>query len=183
MSQDLAYIQRKVIKYREVIVSINILITIIGTLMVLGYLIDYFLSEIKKTQISTWATDSWLRLDEIQIKKFVRRVSLSFLRFFDIIYGGKIFSFKRLSRSFLSTIFALTVIALLVGPENTKLAEIDFFNPDEILSLFVTVFCLNLVVDFFSLTETRLVLGWAAIRKIPISILILFDLFLTTALF
>jgi len=132
-----------------------------------------------------------------------------FCDLFDYVYGEKTFSWHRVWASVLSSMIGLVVFTLILGYENTVWPDIFSFMTEfwrelsdytwaevwaepGLLEVAVFVFILvptvpvffNLVPDYFSLTETRLVLRWAKGRGLAgISLLILLDFILTATIF
>ena len=118
-----------------------------------------------------------------------------FCRFFDRVYGKKTWSFRRVWASLVSSGLGLVVVVLVIGPSRTFLGTLfgDIASQGELdkertilLSFVVGALAtiLNLIPDFFSLAETRIVLRWARGRG-PLGLFALtaLDLVLTVAIF
>ena len=147
--------------------------------------------------------DEWRRSSRDLVNRMNRRgesdltaqAHALFCNFFDRIYGARTWSKRRLWASLLSSGLGLVVVVFVIGPSRTILWTL-FVNPAEpgsigkeraiaaMLIVGVVATILNLVPDFFSLMETRLVLRWARGRG-PLGLLVLtvLDLILTTAIF
>ena len=137
--------------------SLEFVFALGGLLVVVGYLVDATLSTEERERVKAWAENSWLTLDEVPAQQLLRKASIRFSRLFDLIYGPKFWSLRRVVRSVASTLFALAVMALLTGPSRTVLGTSDSRDPDQLLAIFLAVGSLNLVVDYFPLAETRIV--------------------------
>lgn len=105
----------------------------------------------------------------------------AFAGLFDRIYGRKFLSFRRIATSVVSTTGGLFVLTLVFGYENTLWSTV--LDP-AVPHLLAVPLLFNYVPDFFSLQETRLVMGWARGRG-PTGIvgLLILDLALTLMIF
>ena len=129
------------------------------------------------------------RLLVLDITEATRIANVWFRGLFDAIYGERFWSFRRLVRSFISSVLALTVITLLLGWETTLFETLDFertgyFFFGQLVGLLVMILILNTGGDYFSLQETRWVLGRCAEAGL-IKLLgwVVFDLVATTTIF
>jgi len=135
----------------------------------------------------------WIKLNTPGAKALAQDANQLYCDFFDYIYGRRAFTWRRVWASVLSSMIALVVITLILGFKNTWFGYFYYElmdDPDFMLSWSVSFLfvifptLLNLIPDFFSLIETRLVLNWSKGRGLlGIVLLIILDLILTTTIF
>jgi hypothetical protein len=144
-------------------------VTWIGILMLLGGLSAIFDNMLKQEtikRISNEIINLWVSLEEFNIKKRIQSANNYFIILFDAIYGKKHFSRRTFFRSCLSSLFALTLaltICFLI--ERSYIEDFISISIEEPLFPIILVF-LNIVADYFSLIETRLVLAISRNRSL-----------------
>ncbi|MCI4663892.1 MAG: SUMF1/EgtB/PvdO family nonheme iron enzyme [Neomegalonema sp.] len=129
----------------------------------------------------------------------------AFVALFEAVFSKRHFSFRCLWASSLASIGIYAALLLLFIPYDVlKPLAIDLWEkgprtPEEVkivratyvstsflaqnaALLFLAVPIANIVVDYLSLWQTRLILRWSA-RRLPVPLAVLFDLILTAALF
>ena len=113
-----------------------------------------------------------------------------FLSLFDLIYGPKFFSWRRIIASFISTTLFLIFVLLILGFEDTLFTQYiyDIRTGSSIftdsLGIFILFYLFNLVPDFLSLQETRWTLKKSQGRgAMGISLWFLVDIILTYLIF
>jgi hypothetical protein len=145
------------------------------------------------SRLDTWRRSIgrlWIKLNTPGAKALAQDANQLYCDLFDYIYGKRAFTWRRVWASVLSSMIGLVVITLILGYENT-------LWPDSIRDIFekgirwgllvILLLCpvfFNLIPDFFSLFETRLVLKWSKEQgPLGIVLLIILDLALTTTIF
>ena len=128
-----------------------------------------------------------------------------YLEFFNRVYGTNMWSIKRIFASFVSTTIAFSLVVISLGFSETIVGDIweatlqiewgtpvgldakKMSMPDIFGFLLIVgaiLFAVNVVPDFFSLAETRMVLRWAQGRgPLVVLLLLVVDIILTTSIF
>lgn len=155
-----------------------------AVLAAIGSALDrYFLSE----RFVDWRASVrkvWVDLKGPDVLVTVRDVQRVFFELFNLIYGDRFFSWKRIWASIVSTTLALIVITTLLGWQDSFLQAIvkEIASGKYLIAIFPI--CFNYIPDYVSLAETRLVLRLAKDKgPLGLSLLVLADLILTTLLF
>ena len=100
------------------------------------------------------------RVEQIDVDAATAAANEWFIGLFDAIYDARFWSLRRFGRSALSSVLALAVITLLLGWEETAFGALVEEGDWVIWMLIGTlVILINLIGDYFSLQETRWVLG------------------------
>lgn len=129
------------------------------------------------------------RVEQIDVDAATAAANEWFVGLFDAIYDARFWSLRRFVRSALSSLLALAVVTLLLGWEETilrLLAETGregyLFN---LALLAIIAFGSNVLADYFSLQETRWVLGRSRAGSGIVSLFcwIVFDLLATAVVF
>jgi len=159
-----------------------ILLAIILSIFFIAMFVDRVLSEdkVKAWRATTWG--AWESLGQIEFKEMVFKTNRWFLELFDLIYHNKMFSWKRVYRSMISSYLAVTVILFLFSVFTDEF--ISEINMKVFWAILIITGLFNLVPDFFSLQETRWVLNLSLKKKgrwLPIWFLV--DFILTTLIF
>jgi len=129
--------------------------------------------------------------------RLVADVHHLYCEFFDRVYGSRTWSLQRFVVSVLSTTIAFVSIVVAIGPAETILGDIWEMGLDPVASnkgrwgfagvlgvYVLLVFVGNIVPDFFSLSETRMVLRWAEGKgPLGVGVLAVVDVLLTTVIF
>jgi hypothetical protein len=108
----------------------------------------------------------WDRLDDYDLHSSIENTYLLFNKLFDSIYGERHFSLKCMIRSCLFSIAGVSIIkfsiinlksghSLIIGIEDPFLKEL---NTILFVYFFLIFIPINLVADYFSLIETRIIL-------------------------
>lgn len=151
----------------------------------------FFMSTVIDTILSSTAVQAWQqstrefrqKINSLTTYEAISETNTWFLYLFDALYDCEFWSMKRVKRSIVSTIIALLILILLIGPDRTAFNFTGPFDPWMIV--FVTILVVgNFVADYISLQETRWILSkvsGAGVRKLFLFILL--DLLLTTAVF
>lgn len=134
--------------------------------------------------------------ETVSVNELTQDALRLFQLFFDRIYGPRMFSWRRILTSFASTVIGLAVILIAIGPSRTLfgisfeilfLEDSNFKNEEFIFILpfaVIGLFLLNIIPDFVSLAETRLILKLGENKRVGgVLILTLVDLLLTTLIF
>ncbi len=163
--------------------GVSSLATIVITTAVVGVALDKL---VLSTRLESWRKNVaglWVKLNSPGARDLTDSANQLFTDLFDFIYGKRMLSRRRVWSSVLSSVIGLIAVTLLLGYENTVWPEFMGLSYILVLATLVPAF-LNLIPDFFSLAETRLVLKWSQGRSLPsILLLIVLDLFLTSAIF
>lgn len=128
--------------------------------------------------------------NELQFESIALSTSKLFCRIFDSVYGNRTWSWKRFYRSaILSCLFVLFSV-VIVGIEETFIGIYVLGNKvnfTDAIFLCTLLLSFNTIIDFVSLQETRLVLGWVNSSKDGklnhVAVLIVVDLVLTSFIF
>ena len=159
------------------------IVVTVGTISILGILSDRFILGSRMEEWRNGVHELWVKLNTPGAKHLIQDANQLYCGLFDGIYGRRSFSWRRLWASSLSSIISLAVVTLILGYKNTAMYDTPFFAVRVFLST-VLLPLLNLIPDFFSLIETRLVLRWSkGKRLLMISLLLILDLVLTSSIF
>ncbi len=164
--------------------------------------IDLRRAKLAPQETGVWADTLLRKLREPGAQGMIVNANLMYVRLFDLIYGENALTKKRVKASVISSLGFLVIFTLLIGIEHTpwpKLLEgfgngisklqttSGIENVKILMGLLVLpsipVFA-NLIPDFYSLIETRMVLRWS--RKangLGIVALFVLDLILTMIVF
>ena len=163
------------------------LITALVIILVAAWVID---EVMKEDDVRAWRAASRAarnRVTGLDVAQLTVVANERFRGLFDAIYGGSFWSRKRFIRSCLSSLFAIVVIVLIIGIEDTLLIfALEFYDVDGELSLILLslVVFTNFIGDYLSLQETRWVMGRSQRSKVPgIAFWFAFDLLATTLIF
>ncbi len=168
------------------------MIALIVTIVVLSVAFDKFLLSRRLNQWRKGVRNVWVKLNTPGSQGLIHDANNLFCDLFDAIYGKHTFSWRRITASVLSTLVGLVVLILVLGFENTIFQDalqdalnerykIDWWKAGFVI---VFPFVLNLIPDFFSLTETRFILETSKNHHLlGICGLLVLDLLLTSALF
>lgn len=99
------------------------------------------------------------KIDDLEIDAATTAAQGLFHGLFDAMYGARFWSRKRFVRSYLSSLLALGVITFLLDWETTYFGSIAFDDWEDLASISLLVFIINTGADYFSLQETRWILG------------------------
>ena len=152
------------------------LVTSIVLLMALAALIDHLMNE---RAVMEWRKTTYAlrrELDTLDVEQATRASNEWFRGLFDAVYDKRPWSWRRAGRSCISSLLALALIVLALGWQETLFGQIiDILNTNlEIEILIISVLFLtdlvlifvpilsNLVADYVSLQETRLVMRWSS---------------------
>lgn len=125
---------------------------------------------------AAWMVDAVLREEDVKRWRLASRevraqlatldageasvaINRHFLSFFEAVYGSSFWSLKRFIRSCISSLFALVVIVLALGWQDTVFGERDLFDFKAYLGPVTGVILGNLLGDYLSLQETRWVMA------------------------
>lgn len=163
-----------------------------------------FSGSLKQWKIAT--ADWWINLQLITWPER-HQINQKFLEVFDQVYGGKTFSWRRLYRSTLFSIFFVfcfywlfvrigmaffklpeeflaagnsTLLSLFQINIVTEAQALPWFDPITLLVVFYDALGLNVIPDFVSLLETAWILRIACKKEAPLILLLLLDFLLTT---
>ena len=157
------------------------------TIAVLGALTDRLILSTRLTLWRRRVGALWLKLNTPGARGLLADANQVYLDLFDEIYGERSFSRRRAIASAVSTSVSLTFVVLMLGYSATifpELWEALRTIDDDMLVALGLVVLMNFVPDFFSLIETRLVLGWARGRSaLTILLLLVLDFCLTSVVF
>jgi len=159
-----------------------ILLAIILNIFFIAIFVDRVLSEKKVKAWRATTLAAWESLGQIKFKNMVVKSNRWFLELFDLIYDSKMFSWKRVYRSIISSYLAVIVVLFLFFVFTDEL--LSKISMDVIWGILVVTGFFNLVPDFFSLQETRWILNLSLKKKgrwLPVWFLI--DLLLTAVIF
>ncbi len=166
------------------------LVVAVIAVAVLGRFLD---SALASARFADWRASLgrlWAALRAPHPEDLLQEVHRGFVTLFDLVYGRRALSLRRLGTSVLSSLLALFVLTLLMGYEHSvwRLGLEDVFEPvfswEQLVLLVVSPLVLNLVPDWFSLAETRWVLGQARGRgPAALAGLFVLDLALTLVIF
>ena len=126
------------------------------------------------------------RVEQIDVDAATAAANEWFVDLFDAIYDARFWSLRRFGRSALSSLLALTVVTLLLGWEETALGSLVEERRWVILVLLgFLVILINLIGDYFSLQETRWVLGKSQRSSGTLSLIgwLVFDTLATAVIF
>ncbi len=175
--------------------DIGVLFTVTVVIYATGWMFDHLLNS--EVALRQWRYNSkgWaIALRHENWPKILNNSSLQFCNLFDAVYGWKWFSLKRVIRSLISSLFAVFVILIIIGPENSMLfSEIILDIPVDkegrteydvpLYFRLISLFVLNFSLDYVSLLETRWVMGLCRLGGRPIWSLFLVDILLTVSLY
>ena len=168
----------------------RMLIGFAAILFLTGTIIDRLVKSESIFQIRRQQSNSLRPLFEHNVVKLILATHSLFCDLFDAVYGQRLWSVQRLSRSIgLTTLFILFSI-LVIGVENTIFYNWGLFeNPmafifSEFGLVILAILSVNFIADFFSLQETRWVLGRVRGHGVfSLCIWMSIDLFLTTIIY
>lgn len=169
----------------------ELLVGCLAVLIVSASIIDWLLKDKALISLRHKLQETQEKITQLNLKAVVFYGNMWFCEIFDTLYGSNTWSRRRFFRScFLSLIFILFSI-LIIGPKNTFLAHAvkppgGFISiPSKFFlyaGLLLTI--INLLVDFFSLVETRWVLEHARKKRIvAVGGWVCIDLILTTTIY
>ncbi len=136
----------------------------------------------------------WIKLNTPGARALAQDANQLYCDLFDYIYGRRTFAWRRVWTSIVSSITGMVVFTLIVGLENSFWRRaVEFISEKDatgavlvawVFLVFFIPIVSNLIPDFFSLFETRLVLKWSRGRgPLGIVFLVILDLILTTTIF
>lgn len=140
--------------------NLTSLISTIIAIITIGATVDFVMSSAAVVNWQDKTKDARNKIDLIEFDKATKLSNEWFLNIFDAVYGSRWLSVTRLVRSILSSLLAVFVISLLLGWEDTTIAN-AIATKEFMLEVLFTVFVVNLSADYISLQETRLVLKWS----------------------
>ncbi len=115
----------------------------------------------------------WVQFDSPKAHNLTLTYNTIFCDLFDLIYGEKMFSKRRVVTSIISTISAYTIlfslgffITVYAYGGDLESADMTYLGAEHITLSMMFVVAFNLIPDFISLAETRLVLRWSKNRGI-----------------
>ena len=141
-----------------------LLIWTIVVLFAFAVIVDQMLTERSVTRWCESTKDLRRRIDEHGLDVAVTATHRLFCSLFDAIYGSRYWSKKRFVRSYYSSLLALGTVTLLLGWDTTIFFRlVDSVGTEDfrriVVGMSVAVFVMNPCVDYFSLQETRWILG------------------------
>ena len=124
-------------------------------------------------------------ISQLSSDEFNYNLTVWFCSIFDVLYGRRTWSLKRIWRSILLSSFFVLFAVLVIGFENSYLSSSWDDFPE--WPIFMTVFFggANFAIDYISLLETRWVMECVKKRRGGFSLLtwLLFDLLLTSVIY
>ncbi len=125
---------------------------------------------------------NWLRNDTSHTD--MQRWPIIFCEIFDRIFGKNHLSFKCFFRSCIASLCAVSILTLiLTGPTGLDL-DLDGFELKDFVEVLSLVCMVNLIPDYLSLLETRIVLGYMkAFRLVGCLFALLIDVVATALIF
>ena len=172
--------------------GVTSVIVIVVAVAAVGAILD---RQVLSNRLESWRRGVrrlWLKLNTPGASDLSQDAHKLFCGLFDLIYGKRTFTWRRVWASSASSLVALFVVTLVLGYENTVWFAVEgwldeFGRPAQLALLAIVVLFasfLNLIPDFFSLAETRWVLQLARGKGAgSIALLLVLDLILTTAIF
>jgi len=173
----------------EISESLGSVVAILGLIAGLFSLLDKISTEAVKKQVKEWLVSFWVQADDAKIQ-INNDWSDVFISSFDTFFGKELFSWRRVKGSWAIstvTIIVLTVVWWILRPE--QFASLLDKTGKDINGLFagvlVTAYILNLIPDYFSAIQTRLLMGLVARTKSLVyrAVLLLVDILATGLLF
>ena len=152
------------ISWQVVVRDMFLLIWTIVVLFGLAVVVDQLLTDegVKRWREST--RDLRRRTDELGFDAAIMATHGLFCNLFDAIYGRRYWSRKRFVRSYYSSLLALGTVTLLLGWDSTVFSRlVDAVGTDHLYGMVwgmsLAIFIMNPCADYFSLQETRWILG------------------------
>ena len=164
--------------------------TLIGGLAVLllmASVIDYLLTDSAIAHLRESSRLAERKLIALNSRELAIAANKLFLNVFDAIYGPGFLSWRRFWRSCFLSVMFVVFSTFVIGIENTLIGQFNFqyaYAPVFVAVTTTMLLSVNLLADFISLQETRLVMGRAQSDRLSlIAAWVLVDLIVTTLIY
>ena len=139
-------------------------------------LADYFISDAENKAVKELLVDWWYTLSGLNAAESANTAKNKIIQIFNIIYGKKHFSIRCLFASCVGSLVAILICIIIL---KLYYGSYPAFKLNDHIWYFVFFTILNLIIDYFSLMETRALFSMDG-KFIYLS---LADIFLTLSIF
>ena len=149
-----------------------------------GALADHFYTQGKLQRFRIELSSYWSSFLSKNSVDLTQKTNQLFIKLYDDLYGERTFSRHRFIASLTASISTYVVVGIFLYLGFSEEAKNIHFTFSHITAAAVSVALLNLIPDFISLAETRLILVWAKHRGLMgILFFIIVDVLATTLIF